>query len=128
MEGFQFIDIIILAMAAGFIVLRLRSGLGRRTGHDPDAGTRDNVSPPDSFGRPKERTDNVVNLLPRPIARRPKEERRDATSSRFIKGTPLEPGLVQIKLADPSFFRQTRFPGGRRPRLSRWIVAALCPP
>lgn len=33
-EGFQFIDIILLAMLAGFIALRLRSVLGRRTGDE----------------------------------------------------------------------------------------------
>lgn len=33
-EGFQFFDIIFLAMLAGFIVLRLRSVLGRRTGSE----------------------------------------------------------------------------------------------
>ena len=30
---FGFIDIILLAMFAGFIILRLRSILGRKTGH-----------------------------------------------------------------------------------------------
>ncbi|GER01608.1 hypothetical protein JCM17845_22310 [Iodidimonas gelatinilytica] len=35
-EGFQFIDIILLAMVAGFIALRLRSLLGRRTGEEPE--------------------------------------------------------------------------------------------
>lgn len=34
MDSFQFIDIILLAMVAGFLVLRLRSNLGRRTGHE----------------------------------------------------------------------------------------------
>ena len=34
MESFQFVDIILLAMVAGFLVLRLRSNLGRRTGHE----------------------------------------------------------------------------------------------
>ena len=34
MDSFQFIDIILLAMVAGFLVLRLRSSLGRRTGHE----------------------------------------------------------------------------------------------
>ena len=34
-NGFQFIDIILLAMVAGFIALRLRSVLGRRTGEEP---------------------------------------------------------------------------------------------
>ncbi len=33
-NGFQFIDIVLLAMVAGFIALRLRSVLGRRTGEE----------------------------------------------------------------------------------------------
>ena len=33
MSGFEFIDIILLAMFAGFIILRLRNILGRRPGH-----------------------------------------------------------------------------------------------
>ena len=32
-SGFEYLDIIILAMIAGFIILRLRRILGRRTGH-----------------------------------------------------------------------------------------------
>lgn len=41
-EGFQFIDIIFLAMLAAFIALRLRSVLGRRTGNErrPDEKTQ----------------------------------------------------------------------------------------
>ena len=33
-NSFQYIDIILLAMIAGFIFLRLRGILGRRTGHE----------------------------------------------------------------------------------------------
>ena len=33
-EGFQFLDIILFAMIAAFLVLRLRSVLGRRDGND----------------------------------------------------------------------------------------------
>ena len=33
-NGFGYIDIILLAMIAGFIILRLRGMLGRRTGHE----------------------------------------------------------------------------------------------
>ena len=33
-SGFAYIDIILLAMIAGFIILRLRGILGRRTGHE----------------------------------------------------------------------------------------------
>ena len=31
---FEYIDIVLLAMIAGFIILRLRRILGRRTGHE----------------------------------------------------------------------------------------------
>ena len=34
-SNFGYIDIILLAMIAGFIILRLRSILGRKTGHEP---------------------------------------------------------------------------------------------
>ena len=33
-NNFSFIDIILLAMIAGFIILRLRNILGRKTGHE----------------------------------------------------------------------------------------------
>ena len=33
-EGFAYIDILFFAMVAAFIALRLRSVLGRRTGHE----------------------------------------------------------------------------------------------
>ena len=33
-DGFQFVDIFLLALIAGFLVLRLRSVLGRRTGSE----------------------------------------------------------------------------------------------
>ncbi len=97
MEGFQFIDIIILAMAAGFIVLRLRGVLGRRTGHEP---TPDSTDPrtDDSFGR---KTDNVVTLPTSP-ARRTKESVLHDIEPAY-QGTAFEAGLVQIKMADPAF-------------------------
>ncbi len=34
-DNFGYIDIILLAMIAGFIILRLRNILGRKTGHEP---------------------------------------------------------------------------------------------
>jgi predicted lipid-binding transport protein (Tim44 family) len=95
MEGFQFVDIIILAMAAGFIVLRLRSVLGRRTGHEPAPDSRDPSS--DDFNR---NPDNVVNL-PTPPRRSRESVALDIEPA--YQGTPLEAGLVQIKMADPSF-------------------------
>jgi len=93
MEGFQFIDIIILAMAAGFIVLRLRSVLGRRTGHEPTE--QPGASEPFPRGN-----DNVVPLPTSP-GRPAKTTSLDIEPA--YQGTPLEAGLVQIKMADPSF-------------------------
>ncbi len=96
MEGFQFIDIIILAMVAGFIVLRLRSVLGRRTGHEPNRDAR----PDEGYTRGTANSpDNVVTIPG--AARRSREGALDIEPA--YQGTPMEAGLVQIKMADPSF-------------------------
>ena len=58
-EGFQIIDIIFFAVVAGFILLRLRGALGRRTGHQP---------PPVQPGGGEETNDNVVQLADREAA------------------------------------------------------------
>ncbi len=92
MEGFQFIDIILLAMVAGFIVLRLRNVLGRRTGHEPG---RDGPAPV----RPA--ADNVVNLPPGLSRKNTSPQNLDIEPAYL--GTPLEAGMVQVKMADPSF-------------------------
>ncbi len=88
MEGFQFIDIILLAMVAGFLILRLRSTLGRRTGHEQR---------PDGYNR----SDNVVNLPLRSGADNNLPSARDIDPA--YQGTPFEEGLTQITLSDPSF-------------------------
>lgn len=84
--GFPFVDIIFFAMVAAFLVLRLRSVLGRRTGHEKQR--------PDPFsGRPAERpADNVVALPD-----------RSKPASTVTSDSPLGAALTQIKLADPSF-------------------------
>ena len=95
MEGFQFIDIIILAMAAGFIVLRLVAVLGRRTGHEP---------PPRDARAEEAYPRNPDNVVPMPIpqARRTRESVLQDIEPAY-QGTPMEAGLVQIKMADPHF-------------------------
>jgi predicted lipid-binding transport protein (Tim44 family) len=88
MDGFQFVDIILLAMVAGFLILRLRSTLGRRTGHEQK---------PDSY----KRSDNVVDLPSRTDAETGQPVTRDIDPA-YI-GTPFEEGLTQITLSDPHF-------------------------
>lgn len=97
MEGFQFIDIIILAMVAGFIVLRLRSVLGRRTGHEP---TRD---PRQDEGYARGAANSADNVVTLPHAQRRPRDTGTLDIEPAYQGTPLEAGLVQIKMADPNF-------------------------
>lgn len=113
MEGFQFIDIIFLAMVAGFIVLRLRSVLGRRTGHEPprDNAAKDELS---------QDSGNVVSM-PRSHGARDRNDLSLDIESAY-QGTPLESGLVQVKMADPSF-DAAEFLGGAS-KAFEMIVAA----
>jgi predicted lipid-binding transport protein (Tim44 family) len=97
-DGFQFIDIILFALVAGFLILRLRSVLGRRDGHRPRT--------PDPFTpRPKpEHADETVVRLPdrneRPTDAAPLPPSEAAPPA--ARGS-LEAGLTQIKIADPRF-------------------------
>lgn len=106
-DGFQFLDIILFAMVAAFLVLRLRSVLGRRTG---------NEKPPEAWSsRPA-----------RDAAREPtREPGRDVPSDNVVqlgdRARPTEPvaegsvaaGIAQIRTADPAF-NPTEFAGGAR--------------
>lgn len=91
-EGFQFIDIILLAMIAGFIALRLRSVLGRRE-HD-DHPTVTEPMGRTSYDRNAQeqapRSDTVVRLESDPELRRAYREIRrvdpDFDADNFLEG------------------------------------------
>lgn len=99
-DGYQFLDIVIFAVIAGLLVLRLRSVLGRRTGTEQ---RRDPFNPPAPGDKP---ADKIVPLpprsrlapLPAPAAGAP---------------VPLSLGLERLKAADKSFDEQA-FLGGAR--------------
>ena len=93
--GFPFVDIIFFAMVAAFLVLRLRSVLGRRTGNERprDAG----------FGKPSgdaRANDNVVALP-------------DRSKSTVPPDSPAAAGLAQIKIAAPAFSEAEFLKGAR---------------
>ncbi len=94
-NGIQFYEIIILAAVAGFLILRLRGVLGRRTGHQE----------PPSFDfkkdREEESDDTVVQLPDRD--KKGDREGQDAEAAMAEADTPLAAGLTQIKLADRGF-------------------------
>jgi predicted lipid-binding transport protein (Tim44 family) len=99
--GFEYFDIILFAMIAAFLVYRLGSVLGKRTGHE-----RQSREP---FGRlggkesaAETGNDNVIAIPQRETP--PQEEEPD---------TPLGAALTQIKLADSSFTRKGFLEGAR---------------
>lgn len=103
-DGFQFLDIILFAMVAAFLVLRLRSVLGRRTGNED--------RPRDTSARRKrdgENEGNVIELADRTDSADDGEDlASDAESD-----DPLIAGIAQIRLADPKFDAD-EFQGGAR--------------
>jgi len=98
-DGFQFIDIIFFAMVAAFLVLRLRSVLGRRTGEERQR--------PDPFARTPQAKENVVELPDR------RRAPRDAGDGGRYADMPAGSALTSIALADSSFSPQSFLDGGR---------------
>jgi len=108
MEGFQFIEVLVLAAVAGFLAFKLYSVLGKRTGNER--------SPEDRLGLSQRRAETAPapqvatkGLAPTPTA-------VEAPSN------PLAAALVDIKLADRSFDTD-RFLAGAR-KAYETIVAA----
>ncbi len=105
MGEFQFIDIILFGMIAAFLVLRLRSVLGKhkdhgRTRDDPFHLDRSDQS--GQSGQPGQRgqteQDNVVQLPDQDS-----DQAIDAAAATADPTKPLEVGFSQIKAADSSF-------------------------
>jgi predicted lipid-binding transport protein (Tim44 family) len=101
-EGFQYIDILFFAMVAAFIALRLRSVLGRRTGHE--RRRTGGFGPP----RPNGAADNVVALPDRPSA----QAEADAVFADVSDGS-VKSALTQIRMADRKFDLQQFLAGAR---------------
>lgn len=106
--GFQFLDIIFFAMVAAFLVLRLRSVLGRRTGHEQQHAEghmrRNEV----------ERSDR---MRPEPEAHAELDQQEVEREMSRAAGPGASPdvtaGLTQIKLAAPSFDPQEFVEGAK---------------
>jgi predicted lipid-binding transport protein (Tim44 family) len=93
---FQFIDIILFALVAAFLVLRLRSVLGRRDGHQGPA--------PDPFktASGRERSDETVVRLP-DRGEKPSEPFETSRSRSGEPAASQEGGIASIRKADPAF-------------------------
>lgn len=98
MGDFQFIDIVFFAMVALFLVLRLRSVLGKRTGSErrrPDPY----APPPSPSTAGRAESDNVIALP-------------DRAGAEQAPGT-IGSGVAQIRAADPRFNEQQFLAGAR---------------
>ncbi|MCK6449976.1 MAG: Tim44/TimA family putative adaptor protein [Alphaproteobacteria bacterium] len=98
MGDFQFIDIVFFAMVALFLVLRLRSVLGKRTGSErrrPDPYS----APPAPSTASRAEPDNVIAL----------PDRAGAEQAPGTAGS----GIAQIRAADPRFNEQQFLAGAR---------------
>jgi len=106
MDGFGGFDILFLALVAGFLILRLRSVLGQRTGNENPERWRSQ--------RPQSLPGNVTRLPERQTDARPSEANEPAMPP--VGAAPagsMETGVAQIRSADPSFDPRG-FVGGAR--------------
>lgn len=94
-SGFQLFDIILFAMIAAFLVLRLRSVLGRRTGNERPPG--------DIFGGKREADkDESGKVIPMPSRADEPEDRNISAPRDTVPNSPAA-GAAQIQSADPDF-------------------------
>lgn len=86
-NSFSLFEIILFAMLAAFLVYRLRSVLGKRTGHENRRA--DIFKPRDA----ESDSDNVIAL----------PDSRKAPITEIEPDTPLAAGIAQLKIADRNF-------------------------
>ncbi len=103
-DGLQVLELLLFALVAAFLVLRLRNVLGRRDGHRP--AQRD-----DPFSRETANEDKVVRLPDRDDRGLPPFD-EEAAEEAGAAG-PLQAGLAQIRTADRNFDPE-QFVGGAR--------------
>jgi len=104
-EGFQFIDIVLFAMIAAFLILRLRSVLGRHRDHGrAEDGVGDQTLP--------RQEDNIIQL---PDQGEPAAPVAGDTfePDPVREETPLDAGFTQIQIASPDFDRTEFLVGAR---------------
>ena len=89
-DSFQLLDIVLFAMVAAFLVLRLRSVLGKRTGHE-----QPRQDPISQRNQEAETDGNVVELPNRNHAADPMAD--------LDPDDPLTAGIADIRGADDSF-------------------------
>jgi predicted lipid-binding transport protein (Tim44 family) len=112
-DGFAYLDVVLLALVAGFLILRLRSVLGRRT------GTEKRPSDPFQARDATEPRRGPQTPLPLPDLTVPPR----GTVHEAEAGGALGLGLKQIAAADPSFAPASFLEGARKS--FSWVVESF---
>lgn len=112
MGDFAFFDIIFFALVAGFVILRLRSVLGRRTGTENPERWSPRL-PPRTVETGGPAGDNVLKMPERGVS--------EAPAAAPAEGS-LEARLTQIKAAEPDFDPHV-FAGGARGAFEMIVTA-----
>lgn len=113
-EGFPYADIIILALIAGFIVLRLRSVLGQKTGNE-----NPNFFSPKPDNNAQTKPEAIIQLVekslkPRtPAQAEPKNENENDPYAQKQEGTPIAQDISELKKADNQFNATTFLDGAK---------------
>lgn len=99
-DGFQFLDILLFAMVAAFLVLRLRSVLGKKTGHqeprqDPISRRQQDAEQDGNVVELPNRNNDAPDGVSEPLEADP--------TANMDPNDPLAAGITQIRIADNSF-------------------------
>ncbi len=115
-DGYRLLEIIILALFAGFLILRLRSVLGRRTGNErprPDLSANPSQNIPNSRSeRTKPAADLDVQEVPEGLAA-PGTDKALPYDDEAAAATSVAGNLLAIKRADPGFDEQAFIEGAK---------------
>ncbi len=118
-------DIILIGLVAVFLILRLRSVLGKRTGNEQPPA-RDPFTPPAPPPRVGDASQGNDNVVPLPTANPPAPRQSSPTSGPGgIRATVLPTataGVAAIRAADPGF-EPIGFTGGARAAFTAIVEA-----
>lgn len=99
-EGFQYLDLVVLGILAGFVLYRLAAVLGRRTGHERERFNPYGGAKQGPDGKTTSSDDNVVSM---PGRAKPAQVAEERLASYAPAGSDLARGLTEIQLADRGF-------------------------
>jgi predicted lipid-binding transport protein (Tim44 family) len=105
MNDGSFFEILLYAVLAGFVLFRLRSVLGKRTGHErPHDPFAEPPANSDSDAEAKSQDDADDNVIRLPAQDGPaRAQNRDADDVIDVDADTLPAGITRIKIADDSF-------------------------